>query len=626
MKKIITLAVTAIFLAQNTPLIYALENATVQSVRVSADSVYIASDRPVQYKAFTMDNPPKLVIELLDSRMKTLQEIPVNGGALTRVRTGQFKTSPVSVSRVVMDLSQRTAYEITRKGSELIVILGSRPAPRPAVKDAPAAPAAPAGVTVISPNAAQAQDKPIEMTLEAAPIKPSDLDRGITPPAARRTYTVSQTRAIMDNLSRDPVTFDYSDADMREVIDMLAAKAGINIIYGDEVSGTLTISLTKVPFDEAFKTILNMKGLAAQQVGDNILRISTPATFLAEQKKAMQQTRVFFLNYSKAVEVKTQVDAVATAEGRTKASSNADANNNALVVTDTPLGLDATARLIRSLDRVPKQVLIEVKLVEVSLDNSLDYGISWSGYGEKNGTYFGSGNSANKFSVGGNTPGIQSPGVTGGGAQMVSSPLSGTTGGSGVNLPANVVYGAFRLGKVAANYMFDAVITAAAKKGKAKVLSDPKVATLNNKEANINITTQIPYTTTEITAATPPISTTKVTYLTTGIILKVTPTINSDGRISMKINPSVSQPSATITPVAGGAPGIDTRSADTNVIIRNGETIVIGGLIHDTQSEAVFKVPILGDIPILGYLFKKKSMSRTRMELLIFVTPRIIED
>jgi type IV pilus assembly protein PilQ len=195
-----------------------------------------------------------------------------------------------------------------------------------------------------------------------------------------------------------------------------------------------------------------------------------------------------------------------------------------------------------------------------------------------------------------------------------------------VNLPANIVYGAFRLGKVASNYMFDAVITAAAKKGKAKVLSDPKIATLNNKEANINITTQIPYTTTEITAATPPISTTKVTYLTTGIILKVTPTINSDGRISMKISPSVSQPNATIVPVAGGAPGIDTRSADTNVIVRNGETIVIGGLIHDTQSEAVFKVPILGDIPLLGYLFKKKSVSRSRMELLIFVTPRVLED
>ena len=632
MKKFIALAAAAAFFSQNVPVAYAVENATVKSVRVSADSVYIATDRPVQYKAFTMDKPPKLVVELMDSKMKTLQEIPVNGASLRRVRTGQYKSSPVSVSRVVMDLASRTAYEITRKGSELIVTLGSRPAPRPvqAVKDAPAAAAEAAGVTVIPPDG-KVQDKPVTMTLEAAPVKPADVTVAAVPaPAARRTAAsrYSAGKSILDNLPREPITLDYSDADVRDVLDMLAAKAGVNMIYGDDVSGTLTISLSKVPFDEAFQTILNVKGLAAQQVGDNILRIAAPATFMAEQKKAMPQTRVFFLSYAKAAEVKAQVDSVATAEGRTKASCNADEANNALIVTDNPIGLDATARLIRSLDRVPKQVLIEAKLVEVSLDNSLDYGISWSAYGEKNGNYFGSGNSASQSMIGGGNPGMQTPGsggVTDGTGKLVSNPLSGTSGGSGVNLPANLVYGAFRLGKVASNYMFDAVITAAAKKGKAKVLSDPKVATLNNKEANINITTQIPYTTTEVSASNPPVSTTKVTYLTTGIILKVTPTINPDGRISMKINPSISQPSATITPVAGGAPGIDTRSADTSVIVRDGETIVIGGLISDTQSEAVFKVPILGDIPILGYLFKKKSMSRTRMELLIFVTPKVIE-
>ncbi len=616
MKKFTTIFVAAVLLGQNPVLVFAIEAATVKSVRVSADSVYIATDRPVEYKAFTMEQPPKLVLELINARMKTLQEIPVNGASLRKVRTGQYKSSPVSVSRVVMELSQKTAYEITRKGNELIVMLGTKhvPAPRPAIKDTPAE--IPAGVTVISPDGKAVQsDTPLEMTLEASPIKPSDVNRESAPVITpRKAAAATGFRNILDSLPRDPISFDYSEADVREVIDMMMAKAGINIIYGDDVSGTLTINLSKVPFDEAFKTLLSVKGLAAQQVGGNILRIASPATFMAEQKKAMMQTRVFFLNYYKASEIKAQVDAVTTAEGR-KANTNIDETNNALVVTDTPLGLDSTARLIRNLDRIPKQVLIEVKLVEVSLDNSLDYGINWSGSGmNSNGSYFGSQDQ------------VTLPLEALGGKVLANAPTGAAKGGAGVNLPANLVYGAFRLGKVASNYMFDAVITAAAKKGKAKVLSDPKIATLNNKEANINITTQIPYTTTEVTAATPPISTTRVTYLTTGIILKVTPTINSDGRISMKINPSVSQPNAAITPVAGGAPGIDTRSADTNVIVRNGETIVIGGLIHDTQSEAIFKVPILGDIPLLGYLFKKKSMSRTRMELLIFVTPKIIED
>ncbi|HAT73345.1 MAG TPA: hypothetical protein DCS63_11080 [Elusimicrobia bacterium] len=585
MKKIITLAVTAVFFAQNTPVLYAAEMATVRSVRVSADSVYIATDRPVQYKAFTMENPSKLVLELMDSRMKTLQEIPVNGQVLRGVRTGQFKSGPASVSRVVMDLTQKTAYEITRKGTELIVMLGARPVTRPAVKDAPAAP--PAGVTVIPPASGQAQDKPMEMTLEASPVKPADLVREtVQPVSGSKTYAPSQARGIMDNLSREPITLDYNEADVREVLSMLAAKAGINIIYSDDVSGTITISLSKVPFDEAFRTILNVKALAAQQAGDNILRIASPASFLAEQKKAMQQTRVFFLSYSKAAEVKAQVDAVANAEGRTKASCNADDNNNALIVTDSPMGIEVTSRLIKNLDRRPRQVVIEAKFVEMSLQDDYHLGIQWFANSVKN---------------------------------------NGVYSQASIPIPfAETIYGAFTMGRMNANSNLEATIMAAAQKGKAKVLSDPKITTLNNKEANIDITQQTPYTTEEWSATTPPVRTIKSVYVTTGIMLKVTPVINSDGRILMKVKPSVSQVAKAT--ILGGAPGIDTRQADTNVIVRNGETIVIGGLITDTQSNTVYKVPLLGDIPLIGWLFRKKSVLRSRMELLIFVTPRIMEE
>ena len=389
---------------------------------------------------------------------------------------------------------------------------------------------------------------------------------------------------------------------------MMAAKAGVNVIYSDDVSGSITINLDKVPFDEAFKTILSVRGLSAQQVGDNILRIASPQTFIAEQKKAMLQTRVFFLNYSKASEVKTQVDAVATAENR-KANCVIDDANNALIVTDTPMGLEGTARLLKNLDRVPKQVLIEAKLVEVSLDSEFDMGVNW-GYSFLD--------SKNRFVGMGDVNNV----VTMRGAD-VTLPLS-AKGGTGVDLAAKNIYGGLRLGRVGSNYILDLAITAAAKKGKAKVLSNPKVATLNNKEANINITNQTPYTTTEITNGTGgSVATTKVTYVTTGIILKVLPTINSDGRITMKVSPSVSQLSQA---VLFTAPSVDTRSTDTNVIVRDGETIVIGGLIHDSQSDVVYKVPVLGDIPLLGSLFRKKSVSRSRMELLIFVTPKIIED
>jgi type IV pilus assembly protein PilQ len=619
MKKTVSMMISALLTAQCLPLASAAEAASVKGVRVSAESVYITTDRPVKYKAFTVGSPDRIVVELQDARLKTLEDIPAGGTFLRKVRTGQHQTSPVSVARVVMDLTQKAVYDITQRGNEIVVVVGGKLfEPKKKIKDAVTAPSTSVKVITPSPEAAPGPELKVaaaDLKTESAPVI-----RPAPAPAARRP--ASSSRNIMESLSREPVSFDYNDADIKEVIAMLASKAGINVIYGEDVSGSVTMNLNKVPFDEAFKTVLNVKGLATQQVGDNILRIGSPQTFMAEQKKAMPQTRIFFLNYSKADEVRAQLVSVAGAEGRTSAV-NVDAANNALIITDSPMGLEAAARIIKSLDRMPRQVLIEAKLVEVALDNSFHLGINWSGYGEKAGEYIGAGDSANQMSVGAVSPGVSVPGLAGGSAY--NTPLGAAGGGTGVNLPANVIYGAFRLGKLASNYMFDAVISAAAKKGKAKVLSDPKVATLNNKEANIDITTQVPYTTTEITAATPPISTTKVTYLSVGIKLTVTPTINSDGRISMKINPSVSQVSPTITPVAGGAPGIDTRSADTNVIVRDGETIVIGGLISDTQAESVFKVPLLGDIPILGYLFRKKSVTRDRRELLIFVTPRILE-
>lgn len=585
MKKFIAASITAALLGQNPALVLAVENATVKSVRVSADSVYIATDKPVEYKAFTTDQPPRLVLELMDAKLKTLQEIPAGGAALRKVRTGQFQTSPVSISRVVMDLSQKTAYEITRKGSELIVMFNARaqrPA-APAVKDAPAA--AQQKVKVISP---EPSEKPVEMTLEAAPVKPADATP-VNPAviAPRRVSAASSSRSIMDSLPREPISFDYSEAEVREVIDMMAAKAGINIIYGDDVTGTVTISLAKVPFDEAFKTLLNVKGLAAQQVGDNILRIAAPATLLAEQKKALPQTRVFFLNYTKASDVKLQLESVSSAEGRS-AKYTTDDTNNALIVTDTQLGLDSSARLIKSLDRVPRQVMIEVKLVEVALDQSFDLGFTW-GFNNAAGTQIGN---------------VNLPGPT---------PAGNTYGGS-------LTF----FGKIS-DLTFNSVIAAAAKKGKLKVLSDPKVATINNKAATINILDQVPYTTVNsVTSAGGALQTNNVvTYVPSGITLNVTPTINSDGRIAMHLSPSVSQASGG---TATTPPNTNTRSTDTNVIVKNGETIVIGGMIRDSQSEDVYKVPILGDIPLLGILFRKKSTARKRLELLIFVTPKIIED
>lgn len=617
MKKIICLIVSFLLIVPENIVVFAAEYASLESVRVSSETLYIKLDKDAKYQVSEIQKPPKLIIDLKDTKLKSLQDIPVNGTFIKKVRTGQFSTD---VARVVLELTQKTIYDIAQKGNEIIVVIGGKLNKQTSIKDT--VKEEKENIPVIQPDSTVVSNSDYkELKKETSSVSIS----AFASSSKTKTYI---SRNIMDSLPKDIIpSIEYNDADIKEVLNMLASKANLNIIYGEDVSGTITISLKKVPFDEAFKTILNIKGLAAQQVGDNILRIATPQTFLNEQKKAMLQTRVFFLNYTKASEIKSQIESIAQAEGRTTSKCNVDETNNALIVTDTPLGLETTARIIKTLDRMPKQVLIEAKLVEVALDSDFHLGIQWSMSGNKNGNYIGANDITSAIGPANQWGGQKSiiPNYDATAIQGTQANLSASKGGTGVELPANVIYGAFRLGRVTSNFMFDSVISAAAKKGKAKVLSDPKVATLNNKEATINITTQIPYTTTETTGSTPPVLTTKVVYLTTGIILKVTPTITSDGKIAMRINPSVSQPSPTIAPVAGGAPGIDTRSADTNVIVQDGETIVIGGLIHDTQSDYVFKVPLLGDIPILGYLFRKKSVVRSRMELLIFVTPRIIE-
>ncbi|MCG2725391.1 MAG: type IV pilus secretin PilQ [Elusimicrobia bacterium] len=601
------ITVSIFFLTQNSMVLCALGEATVKSVRVSSESVYIKTDEPVEHKAFMVSNPPKIVIDLMNTKLKTLEDIPAGGTFLKRVRTGQYKTEPQSISRIVLELSQKIAYDVIKRGNDIIIVVGGKVfnkkiKEKDSLNDKEV-------VKVILPEKSEllkAKLPIISVKTVAEKSKRTEL---------KKKKATEYSKDIMGNLPKHSMSLDYIDADIKEIINMMIAKIGINVIFASGVSGNITIRLNQVPFDEAFKTILNVNGLATQQVGDNILRIASPKVFIAESKKAMLQTKVFFLDYSKASDIMTQIVGVASAKKR-QITCSVDLINNALIITDTPMGLEESARLIRNLDRIPKQVLIEVKLVEVALNNDFNLGIQWSVYGQKDETTYSYGDVNNKLTQ------VDSMGTKVGEIQL---PLAGNQGGTGVNLPANIIYGAFRLGKITSNYIFDSLITAAASKGKAKVLSDPKVATLNNKEAAINITTQIPYTTSETTGSTPPITTTAVTYITTGIVLKVLPIITSDGRVSLKLNPNISQVSPTVTVVAGGAPGIDTRSVDTSVIVKDGETIVIGGLIHDYKTEGEFKIPLLGDLPLLGWLFKKKTSTRERRELLIFVTPKILK-
>jgi len=651
-----------------------------QGVEIANDLVTIKLSTSVLYNSFLTQTPPRLVMELLDTQHEgPTRSFKGKGGFLAGVRTSQFEKTPRMITRVVMDLVKMAGYKVGKTKEGLTVqIVGSvddapiaaapmAPAAKPVVAkraaaQAPAAAQSPAPTPSVLPIDAAATSNALPATAKAAPepaalpklkarstisaaqaMKRAGLDSSMTGElaAVAQASDITKTkvavaeepeedrsprapggrifRDIMSRLPRDVVTLDFDNTDIRDVVRLLAAKSKVNIVFGTDVTGTLTLHLTDVPFNEAFRTALSMMKLTTDQVGDNILRVITPAELAKQRATSTAITKVYVLNYAKAVEVKATIDSVRGAEGR-GGSSTADLKTNTLIVTDSLEGQLSTENLISQMDQRPRQVLIEAKLVEVSADSGLNYGVQWdyqgvqtSKIGGQQGTnLFGTTTSPRKATSPTLPPFDQNANIIEG--------VGAAGRGTGVNL-ANTAFGALTLGRITNNFILNATLTAAATEGKAKVLSEPKIATLNNQAATINVTTQIPYTTSNV-AATGAQSIT-VTYVTTGIRLTVTPSINADGRITLVINPDVSQPSAA---APGAAPAIDSRTAQTTVLVRDGETIVIGGLISDSFRDTIAKVPLLGDIPILGWLFKKKTKTRVRVELLIFVTTRILPD
>ena len=647
----------------------AVASATFSGVEVSDDQVVLKLSATPQYNSFVTQTPPRLVLELLDTEHAcSVRDTKGRGKYLAGVRTSQFRKQPRMVTRVVLDLVKMAVYKISAAAGGLSVqlvgadvsdeapedapVAAVASAPEAAVPAPPAAPAAPASVPAVAPAPAPKAAKIARNNSAGAAIRRAGLHDKISPElaAAAEAEDLSKVkgdiprdlgedahsehliggriyRDIMSRLPKDMVSLDYDNTDVRDVIKLLAAKAKVNIIYGPDVSGMLTLHLTNVPFNEAFRTVLSMMQLSTDQVGDNVMRVITPAALTTQRTAATAVTKVIPLNYAKAAMVKATIDQVRQAEGRSGASS-VDAPTNSLIVTESLEGMLATENLIAQLDQRPRQVLIEAKLVEVNLNNELDYGIQWDAFGAQRGAVAGQ----QGTTLVGSAAGLVGPTY---GIPLDGNPIQtsvtpgggvGSSGrGTGVGLPADKIFGAFTLGRVTNNYILNATITAAASEGKAKVLSDPKIATLNNQPANINVTTQIPYVTSNVSST--GVQTQTVSFVTTGIQLTVTPSINADGRILLAINPNVSQPSVTASAnTQTGAPATDSRSASTSLLVRDGETVVIGGLISDNLQDSVAKIPILGDIPILGWLFKKKTKKRVRNELLIFVTSHIMPD
>jgi type IV pilus assembly protein PilQ len=606
-----------------------------QKISFDEGRVRLQLDKETAFRVFSLSQPPRVVIELPGTLFsEDPYEAQVDHEILTRIRSAQFKRHPEPVARVVLDVARLASYEAVPKGSAIeLVFKDFDSAARPAGRSAPARDKAAAlgESPKASAGGANRVDAGPAHKGSGLPTLAGEAEAAVTASAEASVAPVRpkqrRSRDLLASLPKHSVTLDFDNADIRDVLRVLSEMSGINIIHSPDVTGLISIHLDKVPFNQAFDTILSMNGLVAQQLGDNILRVLTPAALSVDRSRAVTVYKTFTLNYAKAGEIQSHLASLRISPN---GKITVDDRTNSLVVTDTPEGLAAVERLIAELDEKPQQVMIEAKIVEITLTNSLDLGIQWE-YANRNTE----GNTTYQM---GKRFREESEKDIAGHYPFPEAVLDPTTGepttfqrfaglpserGTGVNLPGqSQASSAISFGLINNSDIFSATLNALSTKGQLKVLSSPKVITVNNRLARIQVGSRVPFST--VSVAPSGVVTQAVTYIDVGVILTVTPTISADSRVRLNVKPEVSIP--LVSGVVGAAPTINTRNAETEVLIRDGDTLVVGGLIDDQTTEAASKVPLLGDIPVLGTFFRRSNNEKRRTELLVFLTPRIIRD
>lgn len=624
--------------------------AVLKEIMIKGNVISVKTDKPVSYNVFKVGSPSRLVLELTQTENDWKQKDVTlkNNAFFSRVRAAQFQNDPVKIARVVIDVKSGVEYQTSANGNTILLTAqkSGQPASRAQSEGNSSA------QTSKKPETGQEDPDPSPAAAAPTPAELAKTDPQTTPAAAQNptpTETQSQPvgkkpakESLKDSteptslFGRQLVTLDFYDIDIKDLFKILSEKSGVNIVYGSNVSGTVSIQLRDVPFKDAVDTILALKGLKMVVLGKNILQLMTPQEFDAYKISAISTTKVFPINYAKATEVETQLKAILATLGG-KGKTLVDDRTNAIIVTDTPEGIQTIARLIDDLDKPTPQVMIEAKIVQITLGKSLDLGITWgAAYTDQSGNQMitigaskdvtGTQNAAGGTVPGsggsvqaGNSIGDRASGLQGRSALNPSGGSGLELGGAGFNAAQGL---GLSFGFVKDVVRLNAALSALQQKNKSKVLSNPKIATINNQAAVIKTEVNEPYITTDIsqTPQAGSLASTKVNFVKSGISLTVTPTINKDGRITMNIIPDIT----SSQPTSIGIPKTTSQNVRTIVVVRDGETFVIGGLITELESDGQAYIPILGSIPILGHLFKKTSISKTRAELLVFVTPKII--
>ncbi len=418
----------------------------------------------------------------------------------------------------------------------------------------------------------------------------------------QQTVAGTQSAALDVEMSQSGnVSVDFKDADIRNVLKVLAYKSGVNIIAAPEVVGQVSIQLKDVPWQKALDVILSTYGYSYEQDGkilmvttiDNLKKRRENMKALAEQELVISET--FVLNYGKAEEVRASIDKMKSPRG----SIHWDKRMNAIIVSDVETSLRMIRAVIKELDTVTPQVYIEAKMIETTLNKSENLGIDWNVVASVTGpmratTYPFTGNSQNKYT---NSPDF---------------PVSTD------EVEPFFQYGTLDLTKATA------MLNMLKSRADTNIVSNPKIVTLNNQTAKIVVGSQYPVPQYTYNSDQGKMQVSGWNYIDIGVVFVVTPHVNNAGMVTLDLEPTVTDILDYVQVEGTQMPRLSTESARTTVMIADGDTLVIAGLIKTKKGDTRKKFPILGDIPILGLPFQSKIAQDQKTDLVIFMTPKIV--
>ncbi|RON70546.1 type IV pilus secretin PilQ [Pseudomonas fluorescens] len=409
----------------------------------------------------------------------------------------------------------------------------------------------------------------------------------------------------------DKLSLNFQDIDVRSVLQLIADFTNLNLVASDTVQGGITLRLQNVPWDQALDLVLKTKGLDKRKIG-NVLLVAPADEIAARERQELESQKqiaelaplrreLLQVNYAKAADIAKLFQSVTSAEAKIdeRGSITVDERTNNIIAYQTQDRLDELRRIVAQLDIPVRQVMIEARIVEANVDYDKSLGVRWGGSVQNKGNWNTSGVSN------GSSTTIGTPGSTSTNSPFVDMGTVNNTSGIGI---------AF----ITDNVLLDLELTAMEKTGNGEIVSQPKVVTSDKETAKILKGTEIPYQEASSSGAT------SVSFKEASLSLEVTPQITPDNRIIMEVKVTKDEPDYLNK--VQDVPPIKKNEVNAKVLVNDGETIVIGGVFSNTQSKVVDKVPFLGDVPYLGRLFRRDVVSEKKSELLVFLTPRIMNN